>query len=127
MEDPNRVEAGHLLGIFGKLLQTWDLTGSRDFAILAQETEPLLDGLDQILAVEKRMNNHHDRYSILQLDCQSDDQELIKRLSAGADDCNVAFRHLWLWPWHTKFSFFFFLGIQTERTYKKKEKKILLY
>ena len=127
MEDPNRVEAGRLLGIFWKLLQTWDLTGSRYFAILAQETEPLLDGLDQILAVEKRMNNHHDRYSILQLDCQSDDQELIKRLSAGADDCNVAFRHLWLRPWHTKFSFFFFLGIQTERTDKKKEKKILLY
>ena len=65
MEDPNRVEAGRLLGIFWKLLQTWDLTGSRYFAILAQETEPLLDGLDQILAVEKRMNNHHDWYSIL--------------------------------------------------------------
>ncbi|KAK9994659.1 hypothetical protein SO802_024362, partial [Lithocarpus litseifolius] len=56
------------------------------FAILAQETEPLLDGSNQILAVtdvllaaEKRMNNHHDWYSILQLDRRSDDQELIKK------------------------------------------------
>ena len=77
--------------------------------MLAQETEPLLDGSDQILAVtdvllvaEKRMNNHHDWYSILQLDRWSDDQELIKKLSAGADDCNVVFRRLW----HMKFSFF---------------------
>ncbi|XP_023914852.1 chaperone protein dnaJ 49 [Quercus suber] len=86
MEDPNRAEAERLLGISEKLLQTRDLTGSRDFAILAQETEPLLDGSDQILAVtdvllaaEKRMNNHHDWYSILQLDRRSDDQELIKK------------------------------------------------
>jgi hypothetical protein len=85
-ENPNRAEAERLLGIAEKLLQTRDLTGSRDFAILAQETEPLLDGSDQILAVtdvllaaEKRINNHHDWYSILQLDRRSDDLELIKK------------------------------------------------
>ncbi|GMY06971.1 homeobox protein 14 isoform X1 [Fagus crenata] len=85
-ENPNRAEAERLLGIAEKLLQSRDLTGSRDFAILAQETEPLLDGSDQILAVtdvllaaEKRINNHHDWYSILQLDRRSDDLELIKK------------------------------------------------
>nr|POE68590.1 hypothetical protein CFP56_60061 [Quercus suber] len=67
MEDLNRAEAKRLLGIFEKLLQTRDLTGSSDFVILAQETESLLDGSDKILAVtdvllaaEKCMNNHHD-------------------------------------------------------------------
>ncbi|XP_062164862.1 uncharacterized protein LOC133871422 [Alnus glutinosa] len=84
--NPNRAEAERLLGIAEKLLQTRDLTGSRDFAILAQETEPLLEGSDQILAVadvllaaEKRINNHHDWYAILQLDRRSDDQDLIKK------------------------------------------------
>ena len=57
---------------------------------------------DVLLVAEKHMNNHHDWYSILQLDRRSDDQELIKKLSAGADDCNVVFRRLW----HMKFSFF---------------------
>lgn len=84
--NPNRAEAERLLGIAEKLLQGRDLTGSRDFAILAQETEPLLEGSDQILAVadvllaaEKRINNHHDWYAILQLDRRSDDQDLIKK------------------------------------------------
>lgn len=82
----NRAEAERLLGIAEKLLQGRDLNGSKDFAILAQETEPLLDGSDQILAVadiliaaEKRINNHHDWYSILQIDRRSDDLDLIKR------------------------------------------------
>ena len=86
MEDPNRAKAERLLEIFEELLQTRDLTSSCDFAILAQETEPLLDGSDQILAIidvllaaEKRMNNHHNWYSILQLDRRSNDQELIKK------------------------------------------------
>ena len=86
MEDPNRAKAERLLEISEELLQTRDLTSSCDFAILAQETEPLLDGSDQILAIidillaaEKRMNNHHNWYSILQLDRRSNDQELIKK------------------------------------------------
>ena len=86
MEDPNRAKAERLLEISEELLQTRDLTSSCDFAILAQETELLLDGSDQILAItdvllaaEKRMNNHHNWYSILQLDRRSNDQELIKK------------------------------------------------
>ncbi|KAM7520841.1 hypothetical protein LguiB_019803 [Lonicera macranthoides] len=82
----NQLEAERLLGIAEKLLQGKDLNGSKDFAILAQETDPLLDGTDQILAVadvllaaDKRINNHHDWYSILQLHRPSDDLPLIKK------------------------------------------------
>ncbi|XP_059636463.1 uncharacterized protein LOC132278641 [Cornus florida] len=85
-QQAKRVEAERLLGIADKLLQGRDLSGSRDFAILAQETEPLLDGSDQILAVadvllaaDRRINNHHDWYSILQVDRRSDEVDLIKR------------------------------------------------
>ncbi|EOY15443.1 PREDICTED: uncharacterized protein LOC18591802 [Theobroma cacao] len=86
MENANRAEAVRLLGIAEKLLQNCDYNGSREFAILAQETEPLLDGSDQILAVtdvllaaDKRINNHHDWYSILQIDRRSEDNDLIKK------------------------------------------------
>lgn len=82
----SRAEAERLLGVAEKLLQNRDLNGSRDFAVLAQETEPLLDGSDQILSVvdvllaaERRINNHHDWYGILQVDSRSNDQDLIKR------------------------------------------------
>ncbi|KAJ9166474.1 hypothetical protein P3X46_021223 [Hevea brasiliensis] len=85
-ENSNRAEAERLLGIAEKLLQSRDFNGTRDFAVLAQETEPLLEGSDQILAVadvllsaEKRINNHHDWYAILQIDRRSDDQELLKK------------------------------------------------
>ncbi|KAK1554127.1 hypothetical protein Q3G72_008163 [Acer saccharum] len=86
--DPNRAEAERLLGVAEKLLNQRDFLGSKEFAILAQESEPLLDGTDQILAVadvllaaEKRVNNNnqHDWYSILQIDRRSDDQDLIKK------------------------------------------------
>lgn len=84
--NPNRAEAERLLGIAEKLLHNRDLSSSRDFAILAQETEPLLDGSDQILAVvdvllaaDKRVNNQHDWYAILQVDRRSDDQDAIKK------------------------------------------------
>ncbi|XP_037494874.1 uncharacterized protein LOC105630993 [Jatropha curcas] len=82
----NRGEAERLLGVAEKLLQSRDFSGTRDFAVLAQETEPLLEGPDQILAVadvllsaEKRINNHHDWYAILQIDRRSDDQDLLKK------------------------------------------------
>ncbi|GMP82976.1 hypothetical protein CsSME_00037064 [Camellia sinensis var. sinensis] len=75
---PRRAEAERLLGITEKLLQGQDFNGSRDFTILAQETEPLLEGPNQILAVaeiliaaQKRINNHHNWYSILQVDFRS--------------------------------------------------------
>ncbi|KAL5777366.1 hypothetical protein ACOSP7_010292 [Xanthoceras sorbifolium] len=85
--DPNRAEAERLLGVAEKLLNQRDFVGSKEFAILAQESEPLLDGTDQILAVvdvllaaEKRLsNNQLDWYSILQIDRRSDDQDLIKK------------------------------------------------
>ncbi|KAF5739782.1 putative dnajc14 protein [Tripterygium wilfordii] len=85
-ENTSRTEAERLLGIAEKLLGSRDLNGSREFSILAQETEPLLEGSDQILAIsdvliaaEKRVNNHHDWYSILQLDRRSADNELIRK------------------------------------------------
>ncbi|KAJ7958922.1 DnaJ domain-containing protein [Quillaja saponaria] len=83
---PNRAEAERLLGIAEKLLQSRDFTGSRDFSVLAQETEPLLEGSDQILAVldvllaaDRRINNHHDWYAILQVDRRSEDIDFIKK------------------------------------------------
>ncbi|KAF5740152.1 putative dnajc14 protein [Tripterygium wilfordii] len=85
-ENPSRTEAERLLGIAEKLLRSRDLNGSREFAVLAQETEPLLEGSDQILAIsdvltaaEKRVNNHHDWYSILQLDGRAADNELMRK------------------------------------------------
>jgi hypothetical protein len=85
-ENTTRSEAERLLGIAEKLLQNRDLNSARDFALLAQETEPLLDGSDQILAVvdvliaaDKRINNHPDWYAILQLDRRNDDLDLIKK------------------------------------------------
>ncbi|KAK3033775.1 hypothetical protein RJ639_034217 [Escallonia herrerae] len=86
-QNTSRAEAERLLGIAEKLLQNKDLNGSRDFAVLAQETEPLLDGSDQILAVvdvllaaEKRINNNHlDWYGILQPDRRTDDLETVKK------------------------------------------------
>ncbi|KAL2489055.1 Chaperone DnaJ-domain superfamily protein [Forsythia ovata] len=82
----SRAEAERLLGISEKLLRNKDFSGSKDFAILAQETEPLLEGPDQILAVadvllaaDKRVSNHNDWYSILQVPQRTDDMELIKK------------------------------------------------
>ncbi|KAF1893738.1 hypothetical protein Lal_00002258 [Lupinus albus] len=86
MQVGNKGEAERLLGIAEKLLQNRDLSGSKDFAILAQETEPLLEGSDQILAIadvliaaEKSLNNNLDWYSILQVDRRCQDHDLIKR------------------------------------------------
>uniref|UniRef100_A0A7N1A448 J domain-containing protein n=1 Tax=Kalanchoe fedtschenkoi TaxID=63787 RepID=A0A7N1A448_KALFE len=92
MQNPNSAarsggEGERLLAIAEKLLQSRDLVGARDFAILAQENDPLLEGSDQILAIsevlissEKRINDrHNDWYSILQIDRRSDDLDLIKK------------------------------------------------
>ncbi|KAK6130751.1 hypothetical protein DH2020_035509 [Rehmannia glutinosa] len=86
--ETSRAEAERLLGIAEKLLRNKDYSGCRDFAILAQETEPLLEGSDQILAVaevllaaeNKRLtNNQPDWYSILQIPQRTDEAELIKK------------------------------------------------
>ncbi|XP_043711212.1 uncharacterized protein LOC122660099 isoform X2 [Telopea speciosissima] len=81
-----RPEAQRCLGIAEKLLTARDLVGSKNFAARAQENDPFLDGVDQILAIvdvllaaEKRINNHFDWYAILQLGSQSNDLELIKK------------------------------------------------
>ncbi|XP_047174908.1 J protein JJJ2 [Vigna umbellata] len=86
MNNATRNEAERLIGIAEKLLQNRDLMGSREFALLAQETEPLLEGSDQILAIvdvllaaDKRVNNHPDWYAILQVDRRSDDLDVIKK------------------------------------------------
>ncbi|KAM7257605.1 hypothetical protein ACFE04_013346 [Oxalis oulophora] len=87
-ENPNQSEAERLLGVSSKLLEQRDLNGSKEFAVLAQEAEPLLDGSDQILAIcdvliasdNKRINNTHlDYYSILQLNRKTDDVDVIKK------------------------------------------------
>ncbi|KAL3830386.1 hypothetical protein ACJIZ3_019188 [Penstemon smallii] len=81
----SRAEAERLLGIAEKLLRSKDLSGCRDFSILAQETEPLLEGSDQILAVAEVLlaadqnNNQQDWYSILQLPHRTTEPELIKK------------------------------------------------
>lgn len=83
----NKAEAERLLGIAEKLLHNRDLNGSREFAILAQETEPLLEGSDQILAIvdvllaaEKKINNnHHDWYAVLQLEKTIDSDAIRKQ------------------------------------------------
>ncbi|XP_047948588.1 uncharacterized protein LOC125194429 [Salvia hispanica] len=82
----SRAEAERLLGIAEKLLRSKDFSGSRDFAILAQETEPLIDGSDQILAVaevllasDSKRSNQPDWYSILQIPPRTSDLDLIKK------------------------------------------------
>ncbi|XP_042496801.1 uncharacterized protein LOC122075726 [Macadamia integrifolia] len=81
-----RAEAQRCLEIAEKLLSVRDLIGSKNFAVRAQKADPFLDGIEQILAIvdvllaaEKRINNHLDWYAILQIGCQSNDLELIKK------------------------------------------------
>ncbi|XP_047342222.1 dnaJ homolog subfamily C member 5-like [Impatiens glandulifera] len=88
MHDPsNGVEAERLLAVAHRLLHAQNFNECRDFAVLAQENDPLLDGTDQILAVAdvlmasqtKINNNITDWYAILQVNRRSDDLDLIKR------------------------------------------------
>ncbi|KAK9713166.1 hypothetical protein RND81_06G008300 [Saponaria officinalis] len=67
----SRAEAERLLGVVKKLLH------SREFALLARESDPFLNGSDQFLAIsdvllasDKRVNTnrYNDWYSILQTD-----------------------------------------------------------
>ncbi|XP_072973666.1 uncharacterized protein [Typha angustifolia] len=69
-----RGEAERCLDIAAKLLYARDLVGSKRFAERALESDPLLAGVDEILAVsdvllaaQNRLNNHVDYYSVLQL------------------------------------------------------------
>ncbi|KAL1814046.1 hypothetical protein DCAR_0626453 [Daucus carota subsp. sativus] len=81
-----RSESQRLLSIAAKLLETRDLTGAKDFATSAQDSDPLLDGSDQILAIsdvliaaDKKVNGNHDWYAILQLNSRCDDLVLLKK------------------------------------------------
>lgn len=84
MQPASQAEAERLLGLAEKLLEEKDLNAARDFALLAQETEPLLDGSDRILAIadvliaaNKQIN---DWYGILQIENhQINDLNLIKQ------------------------------------------------
>ncbi|GAA0157771.1 chaperone [Lithospermum erythrorhizon] len=82
----SRAEAERLLGLAEKLLCNKDLSSSKKFATQAQETEPLLEGCDHIIAIievllasEKRVNNHPDWYSVLQIPPKVNDLDLVKR------------------------------------------------
>ncbi|KAH7848077.1 hypothetical protein Vadar_033566 [Vaccinium darrowii] len=87
--NPTRAEAERLFDIAKKLLQAKDFPGSRYFSVLAQETDPLLDGPDQILAVvdvliasQKRINNQLNYYAVLQINYNNHHHknlELIKK------------------------------------------------
>ncbi|KVH87825.1 DnaJ domain-containing protein [Cynara cardunculus var. scolymus] len=88
MQTTSRAEAERLLGIAEKLLEEKDLNAARDFALLAQETEPLLNGSDRIMAIadvliaaDKQItDNHHHWYAILQIAIhRNDDSDLIKQ------------------------------------------------
>ncbi|CAL0299134.1 unnamed protein product [Lupinus luteus] len=85
-DEPRRAEAERLLGIAEDFLKNRDLNGSRDFAILAQKIEPLIEGSDQVLAIvdvisaaHKPLNGNIEWYTILQVDRLCQDIDLIKR------------------------------------------------
>nr|XP_043639425.1 uncharacterized protein LOC122610505 [Erigeron canadensis] len=87
METNDRAEADRLLAIADGLLRSNDLNGARDFSLLAQETDPLIERSDQIIAIvdvltasNTRINNQNDWYAILQLESGRiyDDMDLIK-------------------------------------------------
>uniref|UniRef100_A0A7N0UX34 J domain-containing protein n=1 Tax=Kalanchoe fedtschenkoi TaxID=63787 RepID=A0A7N0UX34_KALFE len=81
-----RDEAERLLSIAAGHLESRNLKAARDHALSAQDLDPLLEGADQIVAItdvllaaEKRVNNHHDWYAILQIERRSEDVDLIKK------------------------------------------------
>ncbi|KAG6496474.1 uncharacterized protein LOC121993000 [Zingiber officinale] len=74
MDTGATAEAKRWLDIAERLLEVRDLSASKRFAERAMEADPLLDGVDQILAVadvllasQRRVNNHVDWYAVLQL------------------------------------------------------------
>lgn len=80
-----RSESERLLALAAKHLETKDLTGAKDFATSAQESDPLLDGSDQIIAIadvliaaDNKINDEVNWYAILQLSNRCDDLNLLK-------------------------------------------------
>lgn len=81
-----RSESQRLLAIAAKLLETRDLTGAKDFATSAQDSDPLLDGSDQILAIadvliaaDNKINDKFNWYAILQVTSRCNDVILLKK------------------------------------------------
>ncbi|WOL02776.1 hypothetical protein Cni_G11495 [Canna indica] len=67
-------EGERWLAIAVRLLEVRDLIGCKRFAERAMEADPLLDGVDQVIAISdvllagrRRINNHVDWYGVLQL------------------------------------------------------------
>ncbi|KAJ9560382.1 hypothetical protein OSB04_005542 [Centaurea solstitialis] len=89
MQATSRAEAERLLQIAEKLLEENDLNAARDFALLAQETDPLLDASDRIMAIADVLiaaanhhHHHHHHYAILQIDDihrRNHDSDIIKQ------------------------------------------------
>ncbi|XP_074353817.1 uncharacterized protein LOC141692777 [Apium graveolens] len=84
--DERRSESQRLLGIASKLLETRDLAGAKGFATSAQDSDPLLDGSDQILAIadvllaaDNKVNGKVNWYAILQLSSRCNDLVLLKK------------------------------------------------
>ncbi|XP_008782196.2 uncharacterized protein LOC103701801 [Phoenix dactylifera] len=82
MDPGGRAEAERCLAIAEKLLAARDLVGSKRFAERSLEADPLIDGVDQILAVadvlldsQRRVNNHIDWYAVLQLPSSPDGRD----------------------------------------------------
>lgn len=74
----NGGEAYRWLDIAGRLLQARDLVGGKRFAERALEVDPLVEGVDEILAVadviiasQRRIKDQLDWYAVLQLDGSS--------------------------------------------------------
>ncbi|EHA8588048.1 hypothetical protein COCNU_scaffold004000G000010 [Cocos nucifera] len=73
-----RTVAEHLLGIAAELLDSRDLVRTKRFVERALESDPLVAGADEVLAVanvllasQRRLNNQCHWYAILQLDCST--------------------------------------------------------
>lgn len=81
MQSTSRAEAERLVGMAANLLSENDLNSARDFALLAQETDPLLDTSDQIMAiVDVLISANKDFYATLQIDMhQNNDHDHIKQ------------------------------------------------
>ncbi|CAA7387801.1 unnamed protein product [Spirodela intermedia] len=79
-----KMDGSRLLGVAEKLLNARDLVGSKKFAELAMESEPLLEGVDWVLAASdvllaagrRRVNHHVDWYEVLQLGPSPEDHDI---------------------------------------------------
>ncbi|XP_078435686.1 pentatricopeptide repeat (PPR) superfamily protein isoform X2 [Wolffia australiana] len=77
-------DGGFYLRVAEKLLEGHDFAGSKMFAELAIEADPLLDGADWIIAAadvlqsssRRRINHHMDWYEVLQIGASAGDRQI---------------------------------------------------